>query len=115
MTLQREWCRQSPGSRVQVHKEGVVNYKIQTVTQVWLNQDRVKEGYAEKPYHLYHEPFCALELVGDHAVQLKTRGTGLKLLPLVYLSKLKRFKKFPDLPNHTLTVKQAARVDFDKC
>ena len=110
-----ENLREASRTRMQVHNEGVVDHKIVSGTQVWLYLDRVKEGYAKKLAHLWHGPFRVLELVGDHAVRLETRGTEYRLFPIVHISKLKRVRKLPDRPSDELTVDEMDRVDFDEC
>lgn len=65
--------------------------------------------------HLWHGPFRVLELVGDHAARLETRGTEYRLFPIVHVSKLKRVKEFPDRPSDPLAEDRAVRVDFEEC
>ena len=45
----------------------------------------------------------------------KPGGAEYRLLPVVYISKLKRVRKFPDRPDNELAVDQAEQVDFDEC
>ena len=72
--------------------------------QVWLYLDRVKDGYARKLAHTWHEPFRVAELCGDHAVRLEIVGTPNQLFPVVHVLKIKQVVQFPDSPGNTLVV-----------
>ncbi|POM66584.1 LOW QUALITY PROTEIN: Hypothetical protein PHPALM_17529 [Phytophthora palmivora] len=76
--------------------------------------DRIKEGYARKLAHMWHEPFRVLELVDEHAVRLKIAGTEYRLFPVVNVSKIKSVRQFPDRPQIRLTIPNQDRYDFDE-
>lgn len=63
---------------------------------------------------MWHGPFRVLEFCGDHAAKLEIAETPYRLFPIVYVSKLKRVKSFPDRPQNLLTVDEGNRVDFDE-
>ena len=50
----------------------------------------------------------------DHAVKLEIAGTPYGLFPMVYCSKLKLVRVFPELPTSRLNVDNASRFDFDE-
>ena len=89
-----EKLREASLVRVQIQNKEVVDHKIIPEAQVWIYINRVKAGYARKLAHLRHGPFRVLELVGDHAVRLETRGVEY---------------------DNELAVTEADRVDFDEC
>ncbi|CAH0475227.1 unnamed protein product [Peronospora belbahrii] len=78
---------------------------------MWLYLDRVKEGYAKKLVHLWHGPFRVLELVGEYAARLETRGTEYRLFPVVHLPKIEMVRDFPTERNVETT---KHRVNFDE-
>ena len=57
------------------HTENRNLLEINQELQVWLCLDRVKDGYARKLAHMWHEPFQVVEKCGDHAVRLAVAGT----------------------------------------
>ncbi|OWZ09977.1 hypothetical protein PHMEG_00017233 [Phytophthora megakarya] len=81
---------------------------------VWLYLDRVKEGYACKLAHMWHEPFRVIELISNDAARLETAGSGYRILPIVHLSKLKPVRTFQDRPKVVLNTEDNDRVDIDE-
>ncbi|POM59969.1 LOW QUALITY PROTEIN: reverse transcriptase [Phytophthora palmivora] len=75
---------------------------------------RVKEGYACKLAHMWHDPFRVLELVDEHAVRLEIAGTEYRLFPVVHVSNIKRVRQSPDRPQMRLTTLDQDRYDFDE-
>ena len=65
--------------------------EINCGSQVWLDLDRVKVGYAR----MWHGPFRVADICDDHAVRLEIAGTPYRLLPEVLASKLKPVRVFP--------------------
>ena len=63
---------------------------------------------------MWHGPFRAAELCGEHAVRLEIAGSPYRLFPVVHVSKLKQVVQFPDRPGNTLVVNCEDRVDFDE-
>ncbi|POM63684.1 LOW QUALITY PROTEIN: Reverse transcriptase [Phytophthora palmivora] len=100
--------------RADRHNETVLPHKIEVGTQVWLYLDRVKEGYARKLAHMWHGPFRVLELVDEHPVRLEIAGTEYRLFPVVYVSKIKPVRQFPDRLEIRLTIQDQDRFDFDE-
>ena len=96
------------------HNEDLEKHEIEVGTQVWLYLDRVKEGFAKKLSHMWHDPFRDAGQCGDHAVKLEIAGTPYRLFPIVHLSKLKRVKTFPERTKDQITMNEADRLDFDE-
>ena len=76
--------------------------------------DRVKEGYARKLAHMWHGRFQLIDKCGDHAARLEIEVTPYQVFLVVYMSKLKVVRLFPDRPMERLRVSEADRVDFDE-
>ncbi|GMF47168.1 unnamed protein product [Phytophthora fragariaefolia] len=89
-------------SRAYRHNESIRPYEIEVGMQVWLYLDRVKEGYARKLAHMWHGPFRVAAVIDTHAVRLEIAGTEYRLYPIVYTSKLKPVRNFPDRPKAPL-------------
>ncbi|POM78907.1 LOW QUALITY PROTEIN: Reverse transcriptase [Phytophthora palmivora] len=106
--------REAIRSRAEQHNKHVRPHSIEEGTRVWLYLDRVKEGFARKLAHMQHGPFRVAELIGNHAARLETTGSGYRIFPIVYLSKLNPVKTVPDRPVETLTIEECDRVDFDE-
>ncbi|KAE8995694.1 hypothetical protein PR002_g19539 [Phytophthora rubi] len=100
--------------RADRHNEEVRPHPIQAGAQVWLYQDRVKEGYARKLAHLWHGPFRVVDKINEYTVKLQTGGTDYRLFPIVHVSKLKPVREFPDRPDTELTLGEIDRIDFDE-
>ena len=54
------------------------------------------------------------EKCGDHAVRSEIAGAPYQLFPMVYVSKLKLIRGFPERPTSRLTDNEASRLDFDE-
>ncbi|KAK1941565.1 hypothetical protein P3T76_007431 [Phytophthora citrophthora] len=52
--------------------------------------------------------------VNEFTIKLEVAGSGYHIFPMVYVSKLKLVRNFPDQPRVELTVNEADRVDFDE-
>ena len=63
---------------------------------------------------MWHEPFRVIYKCVDHAVRLEVAVTPYKVFSVVYVSKLKLVRKFPDRYMERLRVSEAVRVDFDE-
>ncbi|POM78632.1 LOW QUALITY PROTEIN: Reverse transcriptase [Phytophthora palmivora] len=109
-----ERLREAIQERADRHNEAVPPHMIEVGTQVWLYLDRVKEGYARKLAHMWHSPVRVLELVDEHAVRLEIAGTEYRLFPVVYVSKIKPVRQFPDRPKMRVTIQDQDRYDFDE-
>ena len=82
--------------------------------QVWLCLNRVKDGFAKKLAHMWHDPFRVADLCGDHAVKLEIAGTPYRLFPIVHLSKLYRLQTFYERSKDQLTMDEAHRLNFNE-
>ncbi|POM77133.1 Hypothetical protein PHPALM_5530 [Phytophthora palmivora] len=93
-----EKLRDAIQERADRHNETVRPHKIEVGTQAWLYLERIKEGYARKLAHMWHDPFRVLELVDEHVVRLEIAGTEYRLFPAVHVSKIKPVRQFLDRP-----------------
>ncbi|KAE9351975.1 hypothetical protein PR003_g4612, partial [Phytophthora rubi] len=109
-----ERIREAISDRATRHNEEVQPHEIEVGSQVWLYLDRVKEGYARKLAHLWHDPFRVTEKIGEYAVKIETAGTEYRLFPVVHISKLKLVRTFPDRPTARLLDERSERVDLDE-
>ncbi|GMF16978.1 unnamed protein product [Phytophthora fragariaefolia] len=109
-----ERLRDAIQSRADRHNEPIHPYEIEVGMQVWLYLDRVKEGYARKLAHMWHGPFRVAAVVDTHAVRLEIAGTEYRLFPIVYTTKLKPVRNFPDRPKVPLVIEDQDRFDFDE-
>ncbi|ETO64085.1 hypothetical protein F444_18333, partial [Phytophthora nicotianae P1976] len=100
--------------RADRHNEATRSHKLEVGSQVWLYLDRVKEGYARKLAHMWHEPFRVAEVVDLHAVRLEIAGSDYHVFSVVHVSKLKLVRRFPDRPNVRLMTQDRDRLDFDE-
>ena len=69
---------------------------------MWIYLIRVKKGYAQNVALMWNGLFQCAGLCGKYAVLLEIAGTHCRLSPVVYASKLRRVRIFPDLPTSTL-------------
>ena len=56
--------------RADRHNEDRDLLDIDRGSQVWLYLNRIKEGFARKLYHIWHEHFFVDKKCDDHAVYL---------------------------------------------
>ncbi|OWZ02511.1 hypothetical protein PHMEG_00025913 [Phytophthora megakarya] len=63
---------------------------------------------------LWHGPFRVAEKIGEYAVRLEIAGSAYSIFPVVYVSKIKLVKVFPDRPVARLNGSEEGRVDFDE-
>ncbi|OWZ03123.1 hypothetical protein PHMEG_00025203 [Phytophthora megakarya] len=84
--------------------------------------DRIR---GDTPHYLEHgwDPRSTLEAtlpvgfaekINEFSAKLEITGTGYQIFPVVYVSKLKLVKDFPDRPRVELAVDEADRLDFDE-
>ncbi|OWZ00184.1 hypothetical protein PHMEG_00028687 [Phytophthora megakarya] len=50
-------------------------------SRAWLCLDRVREGYAKKLVHLWHELFRLAEMIGEYAVKLDIARSTYSIFP----------------------------------
>ncbi|OWZ00713.1 reverse transcriptase [Phytophthora megakarya] len=106
--------REAIADRGDVHNDLVRPHPVGSGSRVWLYLDRVREGYAKKLAHLWHGPFRVAEKIGQYAVRLEIAGSAYSIFPVVYVSKIKLVKVFPDRPVARLNGSEEDRVDFDE-
>ncbi|OWY95799.1 reverse transcriptase, partial [Phytophthora megakarya] len=87
--------REAIADRADAHNDLARPHPVESGSRVWLYLDRVREGYAKKLAHLWHE---------------STYG----IFPVVRVSKIKLVKVFPDRPVARLNGSEGDRVDFDE-
>ena len=93
-----DYLRVAIQERADRHNEDLEPHEVELGTRVWLYLDRVKEGYAKKLAHTWHDPFRVADICGVQAVKLEIAWTPYRLFPIVHLSKLKKVKTFPERP-----------------
>ncbi|GMF33271.1 unnamed protein product [Phytophthora fragariaefolia] len=110
----REKLREEIRRRADRHNETLWSHAIDADSQVWLYLDRVKEGYARKLAYLWHGPFRVAEMIDRYAARLEIAGSEYHIFPIVYVSKLKLVRHFPDRPETQLVTEASDRLDSDE-
>ncbi|GMF50366.1 unnamed protein product [Phytophthora fragariaefolia] len=108
-----ELVPETVAERARRQNEGASQHSIETVSEVWLNLDRLKPGYARKLAHMWHGSFRFSKPVNACAARPETAGTTYRLLPTIQISKLKHVQECPSRLATELAVTANERFDFD--
>ncbi|OWZ11408.1 reverse transcriptase [Phytophthora megakarya] len=106
--------REAISDRADQHTDIVRPHQVEAGSRVWLYLDRVREGYAKNLAHRWHGPFRMSEKIVEYAVKLEIAGSAYTIFPVVYVSKIKPVREFPDRPVTRLTTQDQDRLDFDE-
>lgn len=64
--------------------------------------------------YMWHSPFRVAEKVSEFAVRLEIAGTDYRVLPVVYLSKIKPVRQYPVRTTSALVMDEEQRFNFDE-
>ncbi|OWZ08394.1 reverse transcriptase [Phytophthora megakarya] len=100
--------REAIADRADTHNDLERLHTVGAGSRVWLYLYRVREGYANKLAHLWHEPFRVAENeVGDSWVNVQHLSGGTWFED-------QTGQDFPDQPVARLEESDADRIDFDE-